>query len=156
MKEETLKLRALVVEDCAAMRNLLMQMLPLTGLAEFEFTEAKDGADALARFRPELIDIIFADCNMPLLSGTDFVRQVRGLGNTAHIPIVMVTGLRAASSVEAAIDEAGADLYITKPYTIEDLRKNLADAVERIKASDHGPGATAGNGLPRQLMGNTG
>ena len=149
-----MKLRALVVEDCGAMRSLLMQMLPLTGLAEFEFTEAANGADALTMFRPEEIDIIFADCNMPKLSGTEFVRQVRAMGNTAHIPIVMVTGLRAMSSVEA-LDEAGADLYITKPYTIDDLRKHLANAVERVKARGPAPATAEGHDLPRQLIGNS-
>src|SRR6266446_27995 len=98
------------------MRRLLMQVLFLTELAEFHFTEAVDGLDALARFNPQRIDIMFVDWNMPRLSGIDFVRQVRASGKADHIPIVMVTGNATAGNIQDALDEAGADVYITKPY----------------------------------------
>ena len=140
-----LKLRALVVEDCAVMRRLLMQMLPLTGLAEFRFVEAENGADAVARFHPEKIDIAFVDCNMPRLSGIDFVRKVRAMENAAHIPIVMVTGIGTMGNVQEALDDAGADLYITKPYTIEELRRKLARVIDEIAAQRHA--------LPAGLLG---
>src|SRR6476469_1845357 len=140
-----MKLRALVVEDCTMMRNLLMQMLPLTGLAEFRFVEAANGAEGLARFDPEKIEIVFADCNMPQLSGIEFVRSVRAMGNTRHIPIVMVTGVGRMSSVQEALDEAGTDLAITKPYTVEDLRKQLTPVIEAIRTQRETP---LGGGTP--------
>src|SRR5207247_2328391 len=64
-----MKLRALVVEDDSAMRKLLARALPLTGLAEFEVTEAADGAEALARFNPARTDVIFVDWHMPHMTG---------------------------------------------------------------------------------------
>ncbi len=109
-----MKLNALVIEDCAIMRNMLMQMLPLTGLAEFKFTEAENGVDALARFSPDKTDIVFVDWNMPKLTGIEVVRKIRASGKTGHIPIIMVTGLGTVGNVEEALDNAGASVYITK------------------------------------------
>jgi two-component system, chemotaxis family, chemotaxis protein CheY len=139
LQEPPMKLRALVVEDCAVMRRMLMQMLPLTGLAEFQFTEAEDGLDALARFHPDKTDIVFVDWKLPKLAGIDFVRKVRASGKTNHIPIVMVTGAGKVGNIEEALDDAGADVYITKPYTIEELRRKLAAVVERIAHEQHPP-----------------
>jgi two-component system, chemotaxis family, chemotaxis protein CheY len=136
-----MKLNALVIEDCEIMRKMLMQMLPLTGLAEFKFTEAENGIDALARFSPDKIDIVFVDWNMPKLSGIDVVRKIRASEKTAHIPIVMVTGLGTVGNVEEALDSAGASVYITKPYTIDGLRRKLAKVIEGIDAArNHGRG----------------
>src|SRR3712207_1952987 len=112
-----MRLRALVVDDESVMRKMLMQMLPLTRLAEFKFVEAEDGASAWATFSAEPIDIIFVDMNMPRLTGTDFVRRVRRTKKGAQIPIVMVTGVTSTGKIEEALDEAGADVYITKPFT---------------------------------------
>jgi CheY-like chemotaxis protein len=133
-----------------------MQMLPLTGLAEFRFVEAENGAEAMARFHPEKIDIAFVDCNMPRLRGVDFVKQVRAMGNTAHIPIVMVTGVGTMGSVQDALDEAGADLYITKPYTIDDLRKKLARFIGAIAAQRQAAEVGRPAGLLGRLIGSSG
>jgi two-component system chemotaxis response regulator CheY len=151
-----LKLRALVAEDCAVMRRLLLQMLPMTGLAEFRFVEAEDGAEAVARFHPEKIDIIFVDCNMPRLGGIEFVRKVRSAGNNAHIPIVMVSGVGTMGSVQEALDEAGANLYIMKPYTIDELRRKLAPIIEKIEAHRQTGAPGRSPGLLGRLIGNSG
>jgi CheY-like chemotaxis protein len=134
-----MKLNALVVEDCKVMRHLLMQMLPLTELAEFTFTEAEDGIEGLERIRPEETDVIFADYNMPRLAGIDFVRKIRASEATKQIPIVMVTGMGRVRSVQEALGSAGVDLCISKPYTIDELRRVLTKVVAGIEEarSDH-------------------
>lgn len=129
-----MKLRALIVEDCDSMRNLLKQALPLTGLAEFQFTEAKDGLEALRKFDPSRVDIMFVDWNMPNMSGIGLVRRVRESRKNDHIPIVMVTGLGSIGDVEEALDRAGADLYITKPFTVDRLRQQLAKLIDQMAA----------------------
>jgi two-component system chemotaxis response regulator CheY len=72
-------IRALVIDDSKVMRSMVMQSLQKTRLADFEFIEAQDGADALEKFDPDEIDIVFADWNMPNMSGIDFVREVRAM-----------------------------------------------------------------------------
>lgn len=144
-----MKLRALIIEDCDTMRRLLMQMLPLTGLAEFKFVEATDGLEALARFDAGKTDIIFVDWKLPKLAGIDFVRRVRASGKADLIPIVMVTGAGTMGNIQEALDDAGADVYITKPYTIEELRRKLARVIRQIEASSGHPPA----GLIGRMLG---
>jgi two-component system, chemotaxis family, chemotaxis protein CheY len=129
-----MKLRALVVEDDDSMRNLLKQALTVARLAEFQFAEARDGQEALEKLDPSRTDILFVDWNMPKLTGIDLVRRVRALKNSAHIRIVMVTGLSTMGNIEAALDEAGANLYITKPYTVDRLRQQLGKLIEEMAA----------------------
>jgi two-component system, chemotaxis family, chemotaxis protein CheY len=129
-----MKLRALIVEDCDSMRNLLKQALPLTGLAEFQFTEASDGLEALSKFNRSRVDILFVDWTMPNMSGLGLVRRIRESPKNNHIPIVMVTGLSSIGDVEEALDKAGADLYITKPFTIDRLRQQLEKLIEQMAA----------------------
>jgi two-component system chemotaxis response regulator CheY len=141
-----MKLRALVVDDSRVMRNIVMQSLRNTGLAEFEFTEAEDGAAALVRFHPKHLDILFVDWNMPKMSGIDFVRSVRAQSGAAHIPIVMITSEKRMGHVEEALDDAGATLYITKPFTSEELRRKLTGVVSELEAlrQEHAAGEPMG------------
>jgi two-component system chemotaxis response regulator CheY len=127
-----MKMRAMVVDDSRVMRNMVMQALRKTRLAEFEFVEAEDGADALKKFNPSGLDIVFADWNMPNMNGIDFVRHVRAMANTDHIPIVMVTSEKAMGKVETALDEAGANEYICKPFTVEQLERKLSGLFAEI------------------------
>ncbi|HZS44596.1 MAG TPA: response regulator [Blastocatellia bacterium] len=121
-----MKLRALVVDDSRVMRGIVMNSLRKTGLAEFEFTEAENGSDAIAKFQPDQIDILFVDWNMPQMSGIDFVRLVRAGGKTEHIPVVMVTSEKTKEKVDLALQSAGANAYITKPFTPEEMLAQLS------------------------------
>src|SRR5439155_329851 len=130
-----MKLKALVVDDSRVMRDMMMQSLRKTELAEFEFTEAEDGIDALVKFSPKHTDIVFMDWNMPKMTGIDFVRKVRASGQTDHIPIVMVTSEKSVGKVQDALDNAGANEYITKPFTIEELTRKLTRLIKEIPAA---------------------
>src|SRR5437763_10564463 len=76
--------------------------------------------------------MVFVDRNRPGMGGIEVVRRIRAMGNTEQVPIAMVTGVGTWGSVQEALDEAGADLYITKPYTIDELRRRLSRAIEQI------------------------
>jgi two-component system, chemotaxis family, chemotaxis protein CheY len=134
-----MKLRALVVDDSRVMRNMMMISLRRTDLAEFEFTEAEDGNDALAKFSPKHTDIMFVDWNMPNLTGIEFIRQVKASGQAEQIPIVMITSEKTVGRLEEALDEVGVDEYITKPFTTDLLKRKLAPLVASIQAhrADH-------------------
>jgi two-component system chemotaxis response regulator CheY len=147
------KLRALVIEDDDVMRNVLIQLLALMGLAEFKFTEARDGVEGLARFDTKSFDIVFVDWNMPKMSGIEFVRKVRASDKTRHVPIVMVTGETSMGKVEDALDSAGADVYITKPFTIDVLRRQLAKLLEQIAVDKSDSSGSHGGGLLRRWLG---
>ena len=127
-----MKLRAMIVEDCPSQREMLKLMLRATVLAEFDFTEAEDGLAALSTFTPRRVDLLFVDWNTPKMSGIEFVRAIRARPEADHIPIVMITGENTLGHVEDALDGAGADAYITKPYTLEELRRRLVPVIRSI------------------------
>jgi len=128
-----MKLKALVVDDSRVMRNMVRQALQKTELAEWEFVEAEDGADALEKFKPDEIDIVFADWNMPNMSGIELVREIRKMEAAEEIPIIMVTSEKSMGKVETALDEAGADEYICKPFTVDQLERKLSPIIEDMQ-----------------------
>jgi two-component system chemotaxis response regulator CheY len=129
-----MKIRALIVDDSRVMRNMVMQSLKSSGLADFQFVEAEDGEDALEAFEHNM-DILFVDWNMPKMTGIEFVRKVRKLGKTEHIKIIMVTSERSVGKIEEALDTAGANAFITKPFTVDVLKRQLEPFLEEIAAS---------------------
>ena len=86
------ELKALVVDDSKVMRLMVMKIVRQAELATFDFEEAEDGEDALAKFEAGDHEILFVDINMPKMSGIEFVQKVRASKKAnAGLPIVMVT-----------------------------------------------------------------
>jgi two-component system chemotaxis response regulator CheY len=146
------KVKALVVDDSRVMRNMVMQSLTKSGLAEFEFVEGSDGADALAKFNPTEIDIAFVDWNMPNMTGIDFVRAARAKGDTEHVPMIMVTSEKTMGKMEEALDSAGANAYICKPFTVDELKHKLQKIFDGIEAYRQGQEQPAGGGFFSRLF----
>jgi two-component system chemotaxis response regulator CheY len=119
------KIKALVVDDSKIMRSAVKRALDQLMIADFEFEEAIDGQDALEKFSDE-IEIMFVDWNMPKMTGVEFSRAVRDKGNTDHIPIVMVTAEKSMGKVDTALNEGGANEYITKPFTADKMHKTIS------------------------------
>ncbi|MCD6365702.1 MAG: response regulator [Planctomycetes bacterium] len=128
-----MEMNALVVDDSGIMRKMVMRSLTETALAEFKFTEARDGLDALEKFN-DSVDIMFVDWNMPNMSGIDFLRKVRD-SETEHTPAVMITTESTMGKVEEALDEVGVDCFIVKPFTPESLKVKLSPLFEKLTSS---------------------
>ncbi|MBN2009806.1 response regulator [candidate division KSB1 bacterium] len=127
-----MKLRALVLDDSRIMRNMIKRTLEQANLAEFEFTEAGDGLGGLELFNTHEFDILFVDWNMPQMTGIDFVIRVRADQNANNIPIVMVTSEKTMEKVKVALDEAGANVFISKPFTVSEMKFKLTPLLESI------------------------
>lgn len=127
-------INALVVDDSGIMRKLVMRSLRQSNLADFVFTEAEDGLVALNKFDPKTMDMIFVDWNMPNMSGIDLVRKIRET-QQQHIPIVMITTEGTMGKVEEALDSAGVDGYVVKPFTVEVLTSKLTPLFEKLAAA---------------------
>ncbi len=138
-----MKLKAMVIDDSRVMRSIVMNSLQKTTLAEFEFTEAQDGSDALGKFNPGDTDIVFVDWNMPKMSGIDFVRKVRGMQSAGQIPIVMVTSEKTIWKIKYALNVAGVNSYICKPFTVDDMKRQLGKLIEEISNSIQKPAEAA-------------
>lgn len=119
------KIKALVVDDSKIMRSAVKRALNQLMIADFEYVEAMDGQDALEKFTDD-IQIIFLDWNMPKMTGVEFSRAIRDKGNTEHIPVVMVTAEKSMGKVDTALNEGGANEYITKPFTADKIFKAIS------------------------------
>ena len=108
----------LVVDDDPFIRKLIATTLEDVG--HFELEEAADGAEAVAvahRTRPR---IIFLDVEMPRMNGVDACRALRADDQLGDTRIVMLT---AGAHHHVAAHDAGADLFLTKPFSPLDLLK---------------------------------
>jgi len=132
--EKTLiSLSAMVIDDSRVMRNMVMQTLQQAEIAEFEFTEAGSGSEAIGKFDADSIDIIFVDWNMPGMNGIEFAREVRSMSWASHIPIVMITSETGSEKQQNAYDKARITCYVTKPFTVDEIREKVSPVIEDIQ-----------------------
>lgn len=115
-------MRALVIDDSRAIRRIIKGMLLEAG---FEVTEADNGADALAQLeRLGSVELALVDWNMPVLNGYEFVKAVRAQPAHDDMKLIMVTTETGAQEMSMAL-EAGANEYVMKPFTKEDITEKL-------------------------------
>jgi two-component system chemotaxis response regulator CheY len=113
----------LIVDDDQFIRRLIATTLE--DVAEFELHEAGDGIQALEVAQRERPALVFLDVDMPGLNGIETCRRLRTDGATSDSTIVMLTAAH-GDTVEGQAEEAGADLFLTKPFSPLDLL-NLVD-----------------------------
>jgi DNA-binding response OmpR family regulator len=113
--------RIMIVEDEMDIAENLAALLTAKG---HKTSIVGDGAEALARIRKELPDLILLDVMLPRLSGFDICRLLRQEDKTAKIKVVMVTGLGRGGDVETAF-ASGADDYLIKPFDSARLFKKI-------------------------------
>ncbi len=116
--------KVLVVDDSAVMRKIIKKNIKDAGLVVDEFADAGDGKQALDVVSHDNIDLILVDWNMPNMSGLEFIKTLSSLGLPKKIPIVMVT-TEGSDSKKAEAKESGADGYLTKPFTADQIRDAL-------------------------------
>jgi CheY-like chemotaxis protein len=108
----------LVVDDDPFIRRLIVTTLE--DVAEFELHEASDGIEAIEMATSRTPRLVFLDVDMPRLDGISACRQLRAAPATTNTTIVMLTAAH-GDDVERRAEEAGADLFLTKPFSPLDL-----------------------------------
>jgi two-component system chemotaxis response regulator CheY len=114
----------LVVDDEPFIRKLVATTLE--DVAGFELIEAADGAEALDLARDDPPAIVLLDIDMPGMDGLEAARRLRAQPETAGATIVMLTAA-ADEEAERASEEAGADLFLTKPFSPLELLRLVHD-----------------------------
>ena len=107
----------LVVDDDLTIRELLCEALNAHGHA---VAQASDGTTALARIDAGGVDLVLLDLMLPGLDGREVCRRVRAAGYGLYLPIIMITALGADEDRRAGF-AAGADDYVTKPFSVRDV-----------------------------------
>jgi two-component system phosphate regulon response regulator PhoB len=121
--------RVLIVEDEEALTTLLEYNLTREG---FEVEIAGDGEEALACVRERAPDIVILDWMLPKVSGIEVCRRFRAAPETRNLPIVMLTARSEESDRIRGLD-TGADDYITKPFSTNELAARLRAVLRRIR-----------------------
>ena len=116
--------RILVVDDDPQIRRVLRTALVAQG---YEAIDARNGEEAIERLGEEKPDLIVLDMNMPRMNGLETCRAVR---STSDIPIIMLTVRDTESDKIEALD-AGADDYVTKPFSSPELLARIRAALRR-------------------------
>jgi two-component system OmpR family response regulator len=122
----------LLCEDDPNLGKLLSDYLNRKG---FNTTWAQDGADGMRKFRVGSFDFVILDVNMPVKDGFQVAREIRGLNR--HVPILFLT---ARSQREDTLEgfEAGADDYMAKPFSMEELLARIEAIMRRSAALPEG------------------
>jgi two-component system, OmpR family, phosphate regulon response regulator PhoB len=130
------KLRALIVEDEPAISELLAINLRHNG---FEPVVCMDGEQAQRELDAVLPDIVLLDWMLPGASGIALARQWRKAERTRHVPILLLTARSEEGDKIQGLD-AGADDYITKPFSTQELMARIR-AILRRRAPEQATGA---------------
>lgn len=117
--------RCLIVDDEAPLRALLRRLMEAEG---FTCDEASSGDEALALLRTQPVPLVLSDFHMPRMDGGALLREIQE--EFRETAVVMIT---AVSDVEIAVRclEAGALDYLTKPFSIEEVRARVNQALEK-------------------------
>ena len=116
--------RILVVDDDPQIRRVLRTALIAQG---YEVTDARNGEEALEKMRDEKPDLLILDMNMPRMNGLETCHSIR---TTSDVPIIMLT-VRDAESDKVDALAAGADDYMTKPFSSPELLARIRAALRR-------------------------
>ena len=117
-------MKILVVDDSATMRRIVLRTLKDMGYTDF--VEAENGQLALEAVERGGIGLVITDWNMPVMSGLEFVTELRAMNAT--LPILMVTTNASNQDVFQAI-KAGVTNYVIKPFTAETLKEKVLEVL---------------------------
>jgi two-component system KDP operon response regulator KdpE len=132
--------RVLIVEDEPALLRALRIDLRARG---YEVLTAATGRDALDRAARRPPDAVLLDLGLPDGDGTDVIRALRGWSSA---PVIVLSGRASAQDKIGALD-AGADDYVTKPFSMEELLARLRAALRREDPARLGTVVVMGNWL---------
>ena len=131
----------LVVEDDPSIRNLITTTLRLH---EYRFLTAASGSGAILEASSHNPDVVLLDLGLPDLDGVEVIRRIRSWSN---VPIIVISARSEDTDKIDALD-AGADDYLTKPFSVEELLARLRVTQRRLALLQlsSAPGSSYENG----------
>jgi two-component system, OmpR family, phosphate regulon response regulator PhoB len=124
--------RVLVVDDDAGIRDLIKFRLESAG---HEVLTASNGEEGLATALREHPGLVLLDVAMPKMDGIEVCKRLRADADMQLVPIVLITARSEESDVEVGF-AAGADDYVTKPFSPRQLMERLEAILERASTID--------------------
>ena len=115
-------MKVLVVDDFSTMRKIVKNNLK--GMGFNNIIEAENGQKALEELKKESVGLIISDWNMPVMTGIELLKAVRGDAGLKSIPFIMVTAEGQKDNVMEAA-KAGVSNYVVKPFTPDTFNEKL-------------------------------
>ena len=115
----------LVIEDDSPVCNLIVTTLKTH---DYRYLTAKNGSEAVMMAASHNPDVLFLDLGLPDMDGIDVIRQIRSWSN---MPIIVISARSDDADKIEALD-AGADDYLTKPFSVEELLARLRVTIRRL------------------------
>ena len=119
--------KVLVIDDEPGVRELISEAL---SLSEITAVQAADGLEALSFLRRERFDLLILDINMPKLDGLALLEKLRAEGMS--VPVLMLSARADKADINQGL-RTGADDYLTKPFSIEELVLRVKAIMRRSK-----------------------
>jgi two-component system, sensor histidine kinase and response regulator len=129
MKHDATKL--LVIEDSEPLLSDIVEMLSLEG---FDVRSAENGQAGVEAIAAELPDLIVCDIRMPVMDGYSVLDHVRSNPQTAHVPFIFLTARTRRDDMRAGM-QLGADDYLMKPFTAEELLSAVYTRLARSQSA---------------------
>ena len=123
--------RILVVDDDSQIRRVMRATL---AARSYQVGDVRTGEEALERLRSEAYDLVLLDMNMPGMNGLETCRAMRTGQSGSDLAIIMLTVRNTEQDKIEALD-AGADDYVTKPFSMPELLARIPAALRRAPAS---------------------
>ena len=120
--------KVLVIDDEPGVRELISEAL---SLSEISAVQAADGLEALSFLRRERFDLLILDINMPKLDGLALLEKLRNEGMS--VPVLMLSARADKADINQGL-RTGADDYLTKPFSIEELVLRVKAIMRRSKS----------------------
>jgi signal transduction histidine kinase len=124
--------QVLVIEDDAAIRATLVDMLELNGYAVIQATNGEDGLDLARRRHP---DVILTDVAMPGRNGFEVIRALHADEETRSIPVIIVSASLEREKIRQGMD-LGAEDFIVKPFTEDQILRSIRARLEKKSLLD--------------------
>jgi two-component system alkaline phosphatase synthesis response regulator PhoP len=118
--------KIVIVDDTPAMVSLISDSLLQSG---FEVVTAEDGKEGLAAIAKHEPDLVILDISMPVMSGLQVLRRLRGEAATKLLPVILLTGRDGHADVLEGW-MGGADRYLTKPCSMAELLEAVEQMLE--------------------------
>lgn len=122
----------LIVDDDPLLRELLSYKLAAAG---FGVESANDGVAGLELARTLRPDLVVLDSMLPILTGPEFLRELKAQDCTFSIPVIMLTARKGQADIVEAL-RSGASDYLTKPFLPDELIARIAVVLARGSASE--------------------
>lgn len=119
-----------VVDDDAQLRRVLRISL---AAQRYEVGDVRSGEEEMSNARSERYELVLLDINLPVMNGIDVCRALRGRPHGSELVIIMLS-VRNTKAAKIEAVNAGADDYVTKPFSMAELFARIRAALRRMPA----------------------